>query len=486
MKYIEFAQDKQYDLILVGRVAIDFNPLDYFKTLAESETFKKYVGGSPANIAVGLSRLNKRCGFLSRVSDDRFGDYVVGYFEKEGIDTSHIRRCEHGEKIGLTFTEILDGHTSSILMYRNKAADLALEPKDVDEEYVSSAKAVLISGTALAESPSREAALKTVALAKKNDVRVIFDIDYREYNWKNPDEIAICYSAVAKDADLIMGSREEFDLTEKFLGLDGTDEASAKYWLGQRAKIVVIKHGRQGSAAYTSDGKSYSIKPFPVKAVKSFGGGDGYGSSFINGLLEGWDTFIMTLAVSIVFRGFANMVSNGSPIRSVSDTYNAIGQGYLLGVPIQVYIYLFLAVAAAFVMYKTKFGRSVYAIGGNAEVARLSGVNVKRVRIAVYIISGVLAAVAAVIGTARLGSCEPTLGADYHSDAIAATVIGGTIMSGGEGSQMKTIAGVLILGVLNNMLNLLSVSPYWQYVFKGGIIILAVSSDVLRRVKVQN
>lgn len=289
MRYIEFASDRTYDLILLGRVAIDFNPLDYYKTLAESQTFKKYIGGSPANIAVGLSRLNKKCGFLTRVSDDRFGDFAIQYFEKEGIDTSRIRRCEHGEKLGLAFTEILDENTSSLVMYRNEIADLALEPADVDEEYIRAAKAVLISGTALAASPSREAALKTVMLAKKNDVRVIFDIDYREYNWRNKDEIAVYYSIVARDSDLIMGSREEFDLTEAFLDLGGTDKESADYWLGQHAKIVVIKHGKQGSTAYTSDKRSYAIKPFPVKALKSFGGGDGYGSSFINGLFEGWD-----------------------------------------------------------------------------------------------------------------------------------------------------------------------------------------------------
>lgn len=289
MKYIEFDSDKTYDLILLGRIAIDFNPIDYYKTLAESETFKKYVGGSPANIAVGLARLNKKCGFIARVSDDRFGDFAVDYFEKEGIDTSHIRRCEYGEKLGLTFTEILDENTSSILMYRNKIADLALEPGDVDEEYICSGRAILISGTALAESPSREAALKAAALAKKNHVKIIFDIDYREYNWKSRDEIGVYYAAAARDADIIMGSREEFDLTETFLGLDGSDRTSADYWLSGNAKIVVIKHGKQGSTAYTADGSAYTIKPFPVKALKSFGGGDGYGSSFINGLLEGWD-----------------------------------------------------------------------------------------------------------------------------------------------------------------------------------------------------
>lgn len=287
MRYITFDESKPYDLILLGRIAIDFNPLDYYKTLAESETYRKYVGGSPANIAVGMSRLGMKCGFFARVSDDRFGEFVTGYFEKEGIDTSHIKKCENGESLGLTFTEILSHDESNILMYRNGIADLSLSPEDIDEEYLTQAKAVLISGTALAASPSREAALKTVALAKKNGVKVIFDIDYRAYNWKNQDEIAIYYSAVARDSDIILGSREEYDLTERFLGLDGTDETSSKYWCGQQASIVVIKHGKQGSTAYTKDGQSYSIKPFPVDALKGFGGGDGYASSFLYGVYHG-------------------------------------------------------------------------------------------------------------------------------------------------------------------------------------------------------
>lgn len=286
---IQFPENRTYDMILLGRIAIDFNPIDYFKTLAQSETFKKYVGGSPANTAVGLSRLGRKCGFFAAISNDRFGDYVTEYFENEGIDTSHIVRCKNGESLGLTFTEILSRDESSILMYRNGIADLALAPEDIDESYISQAKSLLISGTSLAQSPSREAALKAVALAKKTRTPIVFDVDYRSYNWKNEDEIAIYYSAVARDADIIMGSREEFDLTEKFIGLDGTDRASSDYWLSQKAVIVVIKHGKQGSTAYTKDGGSYSIKPFPVEALKSFGGGDGYASSFLNGVLQGWD-----------------------------------------------------------------------------------------------------------------------------------------------------------------------------------------------------
>lgn len=289
MRYIQFDANRKFDLTLLGRVAIDFNPVDYFKTLAESTTFKKYVGGSPANIAVGLSRLGKKCGFFARVSDDRFGDYVTEYLQKEGVDTSRIRRCEHGEKLGLTFTEILTQQESSILMYRDQIADLQLCVDDIDEEYIRQSRALLVSGTALAESPSREAALKALFLAKKTGTPVIFDIDYRPYNWKSKDEIGIYYGIAAGQADVILGSRDEYDLAEQLIRPGMKDRESAACWHGRGAKIVVIKHGKQGSTAYTNDGRSFTIKPFPIKRLKSFGGGDGYASAFLYGLLEGWD-----------------------------------------------------------------------------------------------------------------------------------------------------------------------------------------------------
>ena len=295
MAYLTFDQSRPFDLILLGRVAIDFNPAwsdevkEDFKPLKNVHYFEKYVGGSPANIACGVTKHGLKAGFFAKVSDDQFGDYVIDYFNERGIDTSHITRCTGGEKLGLTFTEMLSPSESSILMYRNCIADLQLSVDDIDEDYIAKAKAILISGTSLCESPSREAALKAVMLARKTDTKIIFDIDYRAYNWKNADEISIYYSAVAREADIIMGSREEFDLTEKLIRPGMTDEESAAYWQACRAKIVVIKHGMQGSTAYTCDGQKFSIKPFPVKARKGFGGGDGYGSAFLFGLFSGWD-----------------------------------------------------------------------------------------------------------------------------------------------------------------------------------------------------
>jgi len=295
MKYITFDETRPLDIIFLGRVAIDFNPAydekvkEEFKPLKDVHYFEKFVGGSPANTAVGVTRHGLKAGFIGKVSDDQFGDYVIEYFDKKGIDTSHITRCTGGEKLGLTFTEMLSPSESSILMYRNAIADLQLSVDDIDEDYIKSAKSILISGTALAESPSREAAIKAVMLAKKTNTNVIFDIDYRAYNWKNEDEISIYYSMVAKEADVIMGSREEFDLTERLIRPGMDDLASAAYWQGCNAKICVIKHGMEGSTAYTIDGEKFSIKPFPVQARKGFGGGDGYGSAFLYGLYQGWE-----------------------------------------------------------------------------------------------------------------------------------------------------------------------------------------------------
>ena len=289
MGYLTLDETREFDIVLLGRAAIDLNPVDYYKTLDQSTTFKKYLGGSPANIAVGMARLGKKVGFIGKVSDDQFGTFIENRFKEEGIDTTWVTRAKNGEKVGLTFTEIKSEMESSILMYRDGVADLQLSVEDISEEYIKNSKALLISGTALAQSPSREAALKALSYAKRNDTKVIFDIDYRPYNWKNQDEISIYYSMVAKEADVILGSREEVDLTERLIEEGRTDLQSAAYWHAKGVKILVIKHGKEGSTAYTDDGSSYTIKSFPVKLLKSFGGGDGYASAFLYGLFEGWE-----------------------------------------------------------------------------------------------------------------------------------------------------------------------------------------------------
>ena len=294
MGKIEFDKKRKLDMICIGRITIDFNPAytdivqEAFGPLKNVSYFQMFLGGSPANTALGMRKHGLKVGFIGKISDDQFGDFAEEIFAEKGIDTSHLKRCTGGENMGLTFTEMLHPGKTNLLMYRNKIADLQLTMEEIDEDYIKSAKAILVSGTALAESPSREATLKAVALAKKTNTKVIFDIDYRPYNWTSLDEVSVYCAQVAKDADVIMGSREEFDDTERLLRPGMDDASSAAFWENYGSKILVIKHGMEGSAAF-SGGKRYAIKPFPVEARKGTGGGDGYASAFLYGLLQGWD-----------------------------------------------------------------------------------------------------------------------------------------------------------------------------------------------------
>lgn len=289
MNSIQFDAAKPMDIIPVGRATIDLNPNEMHRPLFEVSTFSMYLGGSPANIAIGLARLGKKVGFLGKVSDDQFGEFIKRYFSKEGVDISQVATAQNGESLGLTFTEILSPIESRILMYRNGVADLQLSTEEVSEEYIKNAKILLISGTALSTSPSREACFLAMKYAKKHGALIIFDIDYRRYTWQSKQEIGVYYSLVGQMSDIIMGSREEFDLME-MLG-DGNkvkDYELAEQYLGYGNQIAVIKYGKKGSVAYCRDKRAYRVGNFSVKLLKSFGGGDAYASAFIYGLLEGW------------------------------------------------------------------------------------------------------------------------------------------------------------------------------------------------------
>ena len=189
--------------------------------------------------------------------------------------------------------------------------------------------------------------------------------------------------------------------------------------------------------------------------------------------------FIATLATMTLLRGLALVLSNGSPITGFSsDFFSMIGGGYFVGlIPVPVVSMLIIFVLFLFVLRKTVFGQHVYATGGNAEAARLSGVKTGRVQIIVYTISGAMAAIAGVILTSRLNSAQPTAGVGYELDAIAAVVLGGTSLAGGRGWIFGTLVGALLIGVLNNGLNLLGVSAFYQQVIKGAVILLAVLLD---------
>lgn len=290
MNPIDFSIDRRFDLIGLGRLCIDLNANEINRPMEETRTFTKYVGGSPANIAIGAARLGLNSGFIGKVSNDQMGRFIIQYLKDNQIDTTRIAVDQTGAVTGLAFTEIKSPKECSILMYRDNVADLRLEPSDVSEEYIKQAKALLISGTALAASPSREAVFLALEYARKHDVVVFFDLDYRPFSWKSSAEPAIYYSLAAEKSDVIIGTREEFDLMEQFTShAKSNDEVTASRWFGYHAKIVVIKHGQNGSIAYTKAGDVYKGSIFKTKVLKTFGAGDSYASAFIYGLMQGWD-----------------------------------------------------------------------------------------------------------------------------------------------------------------------------------------------------
>ena len=191
--------------------------------------------------------------------------------------------------------------------------------------------------------------------------------------------------------------------------------------------------------------------------------------------------FVVTLGMMTIARGLTLVYTGGMPISPVAPAFRVLGDGYLWVIPVPIIIMLAVYLLAGLVLRGTAFGRHVYAIGGNEQVARLSGVNTGRVKTAVYAISGLAAALAGLILTARLNSGDPTAGMGYELDAIAAVVIGGTSLNGGEGGVGGTLVGALIIGVLNNGLNLLNVPSFYQQIVKGLIIVGAVLFDRRKR-----
>ncbi len=189
--------------------------------------------------------------------------------------------------------------------------------------------------------------------------------------------------------------------------------------------------------------------------------------------------FIATLITMTVYRGATMIFTGGNPISNLGDSFvlKLVGRGNLFRIPIPVILLVLIFIGFYFLLNKTTFGRAVYATGSNWKCAKLAGININKTKIIVYAISGFMSALAGLILLSRLGSAQPTLGAGYELDAIAAVALGGTSMSGGRGKIYGTLIGVLIIAVLNNGLNILGVSSYYQDVIKGFVILIAVLSD---------
>ena len=193
--------------------------------------------------------------------------------------------------------------------------------------------------------------------------------------------------------------------------------------------------------------------------------------------------FIVTLATMNIARGLAGVYTGGSPVRVVSKEWQFLGAGYIANIPVPVIIMAVVFIISILIVNRTKMGRYIYAVGGNVQAAKFSGIKVEKVKFFVYTYTGLLAGLAGIILASRMYSGQPTAGEGAEMDAIAAVVVGGTSMAGGSGKLGGTLIGALIIGILNNGLNLMNVNSFWQTVVKGVVILLAVFLDYIRNIK---
>ncbi|MEV4005207.1 ABC transporter permease [Actinomadura sp. NPDC049753] len=259
--------------------------------------------------------------------------------------------------------------------------------------------------------------------------------------------------------------------------------------VGQSYVIILAEIDLSVGAAlgFTAVVTAQTLRDHGLVAGVGAGVATGAAIGLVNGLLvtkTRMPSFIATLATMSVLSGLSLQLTKGNPVAVTDYDFQGIGQSRIAGVPVPVVIMLVVFAVFGYLLARTRFGRYVYATGDNTEAARLSGVRTDRVKILAFVISGVLAALAGFILTARLSTAEPTAGTGLELEAIAAVIIGGTSLAGGRGTLLGTLVGALVLGVIDNGMNLLDVSPFLQNVVKGLVILLAVfldrNIDVLR------
>ncbi|MDN4612236.1 ABC transporter permease [Arthrobacter burdickii] len=210
----------------------------------------------------------------------------------------------------------------------------------------------------------------------------------------------------------------------------------------------------------------------------------GVAVGYVNGIINafgGLPSFVVTLGMLAVARGLALGITSGSTISGFPESFLFLGQGQLLGIPIPIYVAAVVAIAAHVVLSRTMFGRHVYFVGSNEEAAKLSGIRVRRIKVTVFVIASTLAAVSGILETSRLSVGQPAAGSGYELVAIGAAVIGGASLFGGVGSILGTALGTTLLLLIQNALILLGISPYWQQVFSGVIIVAAVALNMWRK-----
>jgi 5-dehydro-2-deoxygluconokinase len=293
MSGFSFPLGRALDLLCLGRAGVDLYAQQAGEPLEQVSSFRKSVGGSPANIATGLARLGGRAGIVSAVSDDSFGRYVRQFLMDNGVDVQGLQTAPAGARNSTAFTE-LRPQDCQVIIYRQGAADLCLQPGGIDAGLVASSRALLVTGTALSASPSREATLHAMQLARSCGTVVVVDLDYRPYGWRDTAQAAVYLRVACAMADMVIGNREEFDVLEHLQAAAARDDQHSARQLLQgpaqgATQAVVVKDGAQGCRAFLRDGQVLQQSAFAVQARKPFGAGDAFAAALLWALLQGQD-----------------------------------------------------------------------------------------------------------------------------------------------------------------------------------------------------
>ncbi|EOD78640.1 5-keto-2-deoxygluconokinase [Grimontia indica] len=281
-------RDRPIDVVCLGRAGVDFyGNTDGADFNAES-SFKKCVGGSPANVAIGLTELGAKAGFISCLTDDAQGRYVRTYMEGKGINLDGVATLTGEYRTSLAVAELRP--EPEVVIYRNNAADLALCVEHIDSSYLSNARCLFVSGTALSTSPSREATFCAMQMAQLAGTLVVLDLDYRPYSWASPEDPPHFYRLATSFSDVVIGNREEFEVMGIPHDIEDSHVSAASELLSGSTELVIVKGGAEGCDVFGLDNDnnlaSLSQPIFKVEARKPYGAGDAFAAGLLFGLLN--------------------------------------------------------------------------------------------------------------------------------------------------------------------------------------------------------
>jgi 5-dehydro-2-deoxygluconokinase len=269
------------DVVILGRIGYDLYSEEPHKPLPQVRRFSRYLGGSSANMAVGLSRLGARAGMVSCLGDDSLSSYLIDFLQAENVDTSHVR-TQPGYLPSLCLTEVSPPDRFPQVFYRHDAVDTRLDVTGEDLDYVASGRMFVTNGTSLCASPSRESAYGALERARQAGCRVVLDVDYRSMSWRGPAEAGLAVRLALPFVDILIGNELELKLVA---GVDDLDAATAKLICGG-VPMLVSKLGEMGTRVLTG-GDSVYLPPYAVDVCTTIGAGDGFASGFLYGILHG-------------------------------------------------------------------------------------------------------------------------------------------------------------------------------------------------------